>query len=87
MVISGLILETVPGKALLAVKELEKKDGVEVHHVEEDYKIIITLETVTADQSYRIAETFKEIEVVLTVCLVYSNFEDDPFCQQAAEVI
>lgn len=87
MVISGLILETVPGKALLAVKELQEKDGVEVHHIEEDYKIIITLETDTANQSYKIAETFKEIEGVLTTCLVYSNFEDDPFCQQAADVI
>lgn len=86
VVISGLYLETVPGKAIHAAKELEKKDGVEVHHIEEDYKIIITLETETADQSYRVADTFKEIEGVLTICLVYSNFEGDPFCQQAADL-
>lgn len=86
MVISGLYLETVPGKARIAAQELEKKNGVEVHHIEEDYKIVITLETDTADESYKIADTFKEIEGVLTTCLVYSNFEGDPHCQQAADL-
>ncbi|MDQ0156697.1 chaperone NapD [Robertmurraya andreesenii] len=85
MVISGLYLETVPGKAFLAAEELAKKEGVEVHHIEEDYKIVITLETETADQSYKIADSFKEIDGILTICLVYSNFEEDPFCQQAAD--
>jgi len=87
MVISGLFLESVPGKAFLVANELGQIEGVEVHHIEEDYKIVITLETETADQSYKIAETFKEIDGVLTICLVYSHFEDDPFCQQAADLI
>lgn len=87
MVISGLYLETVPGKATTAAKALEKIEGVEVHHIENDYKIIITLETVTADESYKTAETFKEIDGILTICLVYSNFEGDPYCQEAADVM
>lgn len=86
MVISGLYIETVPGKAELAAKELEKKKGVEVHHIEDDYKIVITLETETTDESYKIADTFKHVEGVLTVCLVYSHFEDDPYCQMAADL-
>lgn len=85
MVISGLYLETVPGKAHTVAKELERKESVEVHHIEGDYKIVITIETETADESYKIADTFKEIDGILTTCLVYSHFEDDPFCQVADE--
>lgn len=84
MVISGIYIETIPGTAIKAAKLLEEIDGVEVHHIEDNYKIVITLETDTVDQSYRTAETFKEINGVLAICLVYTNFEDEPFYQEAA---
>lgn len=87
MVISGLFIETVPSRALFVAKELEKKNGVEVHHIEQDYKIIITMETDTAEQSYQLGESFKEIDGIITVCLVYSNFEEDPNCQLEADYI
>lgn len=84
MVISGIFIETVPGKAQPAAEKLATIEGVEVHHIETDYKIVITLETETVDQSYRTAATFKEIEGVLATCLVYTNFEDEPFYKKAA---
>lgn len=82
MVISGLYLETVPGKAAYVAKELEKLEGVEVYHVEKDYKIVLTMELDTVDESYRTADSFKEIDGVLTTCLVYSNFEDEAYPYQ-----
>lgn len=84
MVISGIYIETIPGTAKSAALELNRIDGVEVHHIEGDYKIVITLETETIDQSYRKAETFKEINGILAICLVYTNFEDEPFYKEAA---
>lgn len=86
MVISGLYLETIPGHVQAAANELALMNGVEVHHIEDDFKIIITLETETVDQSYKIADKFKLIPGVLTTCLVYSNFEDDPLCKQANDL-
>lgn len=86
MVISGIYIETIPGKAEQVAKQLEKKDGVEVHHIESDYKIVITLEAETTDKSYKTADTFKEIDGLLTICLVYSHFEDDPYCQMADDL-
>jgi periplasmic nitrate reductase NapD len=86
MVISGLYVETTLGKAQQVAEELVKIKGVEVHHVHEEVKVILTLETETVDQSYRIAETFKEITDVRAICLVYTNFEDEPFYQGAADV-
>lgn len=84
MVISGIYIETISGTAKLVSNELGNIDGVEVHHIEKDYKIIITLETETVDQSYRTAETFKKIDGVLAIYLAYTNFEDEPFYQEAA---
>ncbi|WP_077215356.1 chaperone NapD [Bacillus dakarensis] len=83
MVISGIYIETIPGQALAAANELVKKEGVEVHHIEDDLKIILTLEAESVDRSYKVADTFKEVDGVLTICLVYSNFEDDPLCKEA----
>jgi periplasmic nitrate reductase NapD len=86
MVISGLYLETVPGKAQTVANELDKLDGVEVYHIEGDFKIVLTLEADTVDASYKIADTFKNFDGVLTTCLVYSNFEDDAFSIQANDL-
>lgn len=86
MVISGIYIETIPGKAASAAEALSQINGVEVHHIEENFKIVITLETETVDQSYRIGETFKEIDGILAVCLAYTNFEEEPFYQKAAGI-
>lgn len=84
MVISGIYVETIPGQAEHAAEKLASINGVEVHHIHEGKKVILTLETETVDQSYRTAETFKEIDGVLAICLVYTNFEDEPYYQEAA---
>jgi periplasmic nitrate reductase NapD len=86
MVISGIYVETTLGNAQQVAEKLAKISGVEVHHIHEDVKVILTLETETVDQSYRTAETFKEIPDVRAICLVYTNFEDEPFYQGAADV-
>jgi periplasmic nitrate reductase NapD len=80
MVISGMYIETIEGTATSVAKELEQLDGVEVHHIEEDSnKIILTLEADSVDKSYKVADAFKLIDGVLATCLVFSNFEEDPF--------
>ncbi|MGM7684151.1 chaperone NapD [Cytobacillus sp. Hm23] len=75
MVISGILIETIIGKATEAATELEKISGVEVHHIEAESKVIITLEADTINDSYETSKLFEGIEGVLTVCLVYTNFE------------
>jgi nitrate reductase NapD len=86
MVISGMYVETTKGQAKQVAEKLTEITGVEVHHIHDDVKVIITLETETVDQSYRTAETFKDIEDVLAICLVYTNFEDEPFYQGTVDV-
>jgi periplasmic nitrate reductase NapD len=80
MVISGMYIETVVGTAKKVAGQLIKIEGVEVHFIEvESNKVVITLEADTVDRSYKIADTFKQIDGVLSTCLVYSNFEEEPF--------
>jgi periplasmic nitrate reductase NapD len=84
MVISGMYVETITGSATEVAKDISKLNGVEVHHVENQLnKIVLTLEAESLDISYKIAETFKLIEGVLSTCLVYSNFEEEPFYKKA----
>jgi periplasmic nitrate reductase NapD len=87
MVISGMYIETINGTSIKVAKELSKLEGVEVHHIEEETnKIVLTLEAESVDKSYKVADAFKIIDGVLSTCLVYSNFEEDPFYQKAENV-
>ena len=87
MVISGFMLITVEGKTDTVVEQLEKLPGVEVHHIEQGVKIILTLEAATVDESYRIGEAFKDIDGIVSICLAYTNFEDDETMQHQSVVI
>ena len=67
-----------------AADELGRLTGVEVHEVI-DYKIVVTIEAETTDESHAIASSFIAIEGVTGVNLIYFNFEDDPTLKRADE--
>ena len=77
MVISSLVVEAMPGKIHAAADELARIHGVEVHN-HEGYKIVVTIEAETVDESHDIASGFINIDGVTGVNLIYVNFEDDP---------
>lgn len=77
MVISSLVVETTRERTQAVADILAQTEGVEVHQIV-DYKIAITIEAETTDDSYAIASSFIEVEGVLGINLVYANFEDDP---------
>lgn len=87
MVISGFMLITVKGKTDSVIEQLKKLPGIEVHHVEQEVKVILTLEAPSVDESYRIGEAFKEIDGIVSICLAYTNFEDDEAMQHQVESI
>ena len=75
-VISSLVVETAPEYTDAVSKELAGLDGVEVHGVD-GYKIVITIEAETVDESHAIASGMINITGVIGVNLIYVNFEDD----------
>lgn len=77
MVISSLVVETVPEHTSEVARELDQRAGVEVHETN-GYKIVVTIEAETVDDSHAIASGFITIEGVTGINLVYANFEDDP---------
>lgn len=76
MIISSLIVETLPDYTEAVAAQLPDLPGVEVHAIE-DYKIVITIEAPTVDDGHDIASQIIPITGVLNVNLVYLNFEDD----------
>ena len=76
MVISSLVVETAPEYTEAVAAALPGLEGVEVHGVQ-DYKIVITIEAETVDESHDIANSIVPIMGVIGVNLVYLNFEDD----------
>ena len=77
MVISSLVVESVPEYTEAVAAELPGLDGVEVHGIE-GYKIVITIEAPTVDESHDIADGISRMTGVIGVDLIYLNFEDDP---------
>ena len=77
MVISSLVVETMPEYTQAVTEALAQLAGVEVHEVV-GHKIVVTIEALTVDASYDIASDFVNYAGVTGINLVYSNFEDDP---------
>lgn len=76
MVISSLVVETAPEYTEAVAGKLPGLAGVEVHETN-GYKIVITIEADTVDESHDIADAVALMQGVLNVSLVYLNFEDD----------
>ena len=76
MVISSLVVETVPDSTQAVAEKLPTYAGVEVHGIE-GYNVVITIEAETVDESHDTAAELALLEGVLNVSLVYLNFEDD----------
>ena len=79
MVISSLVVETMPDRTDDVARELAQREGVEVHETN-GHKIVVTIEADTVDDSHDIAIG---IEGVTGINLVYANFEDDPTLAEA----
>lgn len=82
MVISSLVIETIPQLVEQVADELARRAGVEVHEIN-GYKVVVTIEADTVDDSHAIASDFVGIEGVTGINLVYANFEDDPAVTKA----
>ena len=82
MVISSLVIETAPELTDKVARKLADIEGVEVHETN-GYKVVVTIEAETIDDSHAVASGFIGIEGVTGINLVYANFEDDPTLENA----
>lgn len=78
MVISSLIVETVPECTQTVADEVSLRAGVEVHGIDiAAGKVVVTIEAASTDESHATASAFAGIAGVRGVSLVYANFEDE----------
>ena len=85
LVISSLVVETLPGRADGISRALERISGVEVHEVQ-GCKLVVTIEADSTEASHATASSFAAVEGVASVSLVYVNFEDETLGAGAAGV-
>lgn len=76
MMISGILIFTKENLADEVAKEVATVAGVEVHHILEGCKIVISLEVESIDQSYKTGKDLEKIPGVLGVNVVYYNIEE-----------
>ena len=87
MVISSLVIETMPDRLDQVAAALAAVPGVEVHETLRAVpgkngssvgKVVITIERDTVDESQPTANGFVGIDGIIGIDLIYANFEDDP---------
>lgn len=88
MVISSLIVETMPDTTEAAALALAAMAGVEVHGTDaEAGKVVVTIEADSIDESHAVASSFLTIEGVRGIDLVYANFEDENLPAAALDAV
>ena len=77
VVISSYLVSTFKGETDLAAENISKIAGVEVHEIH-DSVLVVTIEAPTVADSTKVATEMNLSKGVVSVRLIYANFEDDP---------
>ena len=76
--ISSVILGVLPADTAVVSKSLRELEGVEVHAVGEDGRMIVTIESGDQDNTSNIFEAIRQTPGVISASLVYHQYESDP---------
>jgi nitrate reductase NapAB chaperone NapD len=80
VVISSFLVDTLPDCADEVEQTIAETAGAEVHG-RHGQSLVVTIEAPTISASQEIATALQLADGVLSVQLVYANFEDDPMIQ------
>jgi len=78
MSISGLVVRALPDRVEDVRKQLIKLDGVEIHAIDDDGRMVITVDVAN---DHKAADTLMEMQKqdgVLSASLIYNHFEHSP---------
>ncbi|WP_136515148.1 chaperone NapD [Geomonas edaphica] len=76
MPISGIVVSCRPEEASGVAEKLAGNQGIEVHGVLADGKIVAVIEADTIDAEVDLVKGLQQMEGVISVQLAYHNFED-----------
>jgi periplasmic nitrate reductase NapD len=75
MPVSGIVVTCMAASAESVALKLAELEGVEVHGVLEDGRIVAVVEADTVDGEVALVTGLEELEGVVSVQLAYHNFE------------
>lgn len=75
LIMCGVLVHAVPGKADGLVRDLNSLPGTEVHHRTDDGRLIVTLESEDSRQAGDILLQIQSLSGVAAASLVYHHFE------------
>ena len=76
--ITSIILGVTPKDAAEVSALLKAIDGVEVHAIAEDGRMIVTIESGDEDNTSNTFEMIRQLPGVISAALVYHQYESDP---------
>ncbi len=77
MVVSGLLVNTLPEKLEQVKKNLGTMKGVEINSVVDNYKIVVIIESKTVEDEVAISKEIARMDGVLGINLAYHHFEEN----------
>ncbi len=78
----GVLVHARPGRAQMVAHRLVKEPGVEVHHISEDDRLVITVEHTDRRRLVDTIAAFHDINGVLSAAVIY-QFNDEIEPEQA----
>jgi len=76
--ITSIILGVAPKDAAEVSARLKAIDGVEVHAIADDGRMIVTIESGDEDNTSNTFELIRQLPGVISAALVYHQYESDP---------
>ena len=76
--ITSIILGVAPNDAADVSALLKAINGVEVHAIAEDGRMIVTIESGDEDNTSNTFEMIRQLPGVISAALVYHQYESDP---------
>ncbi len=85
MNISGVLVHSRPETSAAVKQRLLAFDGVEVHAIADNGKIIVTVEEKDSRQMADTVMDIQNVEGVISAALIYHHYEDDALLDEPVE--
>ena len=83
--ICGVLIHTLPEQAETLKRLLEEKQGVEVHAVSDNGRLVVTVEKDTREETGETLNYFQNMDHVISASLVYQYFDDEVAEQEISQ--
>lgn len=77
MIVSGLLVNTLPEKLEQVKKELSTINRLKIQNTIDDYKLVVVIESETVENVNAISREMVKMDGVISISLAYHHFDDE----------